>query len=138
MSQIIQFCARLESRLDQCLFAAPDDQDSGLVKGAAIGVGGGGVVGGGYLGHQAVMDKYSRPKYKNRGLREAMPAPTVSQAYKAAGTDLYNGASAMKDAASTAGREAYQGLRAEGRGMLRSGAGGLSEGVRAMLAKLRR
>ena len=136
MSQIIRFCARLESRLDQCMFANADD-DSGLAKGAAIGVGGGGVVGGGYLAHQAVMDKYSRPEYKNRGLRKAMPAPSAGAAYKAAAADLYDGAGAIKNAASTAGRDAYQGLRAEGQGMLKSGWGGLSGGVRAALSKLR-
>ena len=127
MSQIINFCARLEARLDQCLFANPDDDKaSGVLKGVAVSAGGG-VIGGGYLGHKAIMDKYSKRTFRgDRGLAET---------YKVAAANLNDTAAAAKRAGVKAGRKAYAGLRKEG--VLKAGLGGIKKGVRAAISKIR-
>ena len=114
-----------------------DSTNRKIIKGAAVGAAG--LAGGGYLGHQAVMDKYS-PRFlrRDRSVGETYKAAAtdVRQNATAAATNLRENATAVKNAGTKAGRKVYQGMRREGKGVLNSGFVDLNKGVRAALSKL--
>ena len=111
-----------------------------ITNGIVTGVGAGGAGAGGYLGHQAVMDKYSKRTFRSdRGVADTykVAGAALRDNASAAASRMHDSANAATKAGTKAGRKAYQGIRRSGEGVIKAGLGGLNKGVRAAISKLR-
>ncbi len=153
-TRTIEFCSHLEAIVDQRLFRRMPDEDEmdGSIPAAIAGAG---AVGGGVIGHKAIMKKYGARQLLGPGeilagsprsvlSRQAMSGATNTgtatvgggAAYRAAAADATGRTVGAGNAARIAGKQAYQVTRSNGEGLLKSSLAGLRKALKVGGRKL--
>jgi len=130
-NRIIQFCANVETTLDEHLFAkTPEEEQSdsaGVPKTVAGAVATGAAVTGAAAGHSAIMRNYG-----------GNASGSVGQAYRNAGRNAVQSVKAPVTAAIARGSKGYTAAREiSGLNPIAAGARGLKKAANPLLAKLR-